>query len=63
MPHDCNGVLVEEGAKVLLTGTVTNVSENADYCNCTVSIDQKAGDVSASLALNAKSVQVLAPCA
>ncbi len=39
MPHDANGVRLIVGDKVSITGTVTQISEGDNYCNCTVDVD------------------------
>ena len=36
MPHDKNGKLLQVGDTVTLTGKVTSVQANDDYCNVTV---------------------------
>lgn len=39
MPHDANGNLLKEGDKVIIPGTIKNITTAEDYCNCTVELD------------------------
>lgn len=36
MPHDKNGEELKVGDVVHLKCTITHLSENAEYCNCTI---------------------------
>ena len=61
MPHDCSGNVVEVGQEVVVRFLVKSVSQNAEYCNCTLeSIYPMPGVGGGSmLSVNTKQVEVV----
>lgn len=39
MPHDANGVPLQVGDRVVIYGTITQITSATDYCNCTVELE------------------------
>lgn len=57
--HDANGEALKVGDHVIIKATVTQVSPQPDFCNCTVKLDtpMAAGREPESFVLNTKQIE------
>ena len=60
MPHDAKGVLLKVGDKVSIPGTVTQIFQSDEYCNCSVELEHPMppmGSKSVLSALNTRQIE------